>query len=186
MLLLTLRGAPTLYYGDELGVGRVEIPPNLIRDPWAIREPHLRVGRDPSRTPMQWDKSDFAGFSTHEPWLPLTPDHAVRNVAVMRNEATSMLVLVRNLLHYRRKCPSLSCGAWRLLSQENDVLAYERSNGQSRVIVVLNFAAEPRVHHFNPPTELRIAISTHGDRQSEKIEQNLNLGPNEGLVIEQA
>ncbi len=186
MLLLTLRGAPTLYYGDELGVGRVEIPPNLIRDPWAIREPHLRVGRDPSRTPMQWDKSDFAGFSTHEPWLPLTPDHAVRNVAVMSNETTSMLVLVRTLLHYRRKCPSLSCGAWRLLSQENDVLAYERSDGQSRVIVALNFASEPRVHHFDPSTELRIAISTHGDRQSEKIEQNLNLRPNEGLVIEQA
>jgi alpha-glucosidase len=75
MLLLTLRGTPTLYYGDELGIGRVEIAPHLIRDPWAKYEPGLGVGRDPARTPMQWDASAFAGFSTHEPWLPLTPDY---------------------------------------------------------------------------------------------------------------
>ena len=75
MLLLTLRGTPTLYYGDELGIGAVEIAPDRIQDPWAKREPGLGVGRDPARTPMQWDASAFAGFSNHEPWLPLTPDH---------------------------------------------------------------------------------------------------------------
>ena len=88
MLLFTLRGTPTLYYGDELGIGNVEIAPDRIRDPWAKREPGLRVGRDPSRTPMQWDASAFAGFSIHEPWLPLTPDYEARNVAVMSKDKT--------------------------------------------------------------------------------------------------
>ncbi len=86
MLLLTLRGTPTLYYGDELGLDYVEVPTDRIQDPWAINEPDAGVGRDPSRTPMQWDASAFAGFSTQEPWLPLTQDHATRNVAKMRDD----------------------------------------------------------------------------------------------------
>src|SRR5687768_7047018 len=71
MLLLTLRGTPTLYQGDELGIGRVAIPPGKVRDPKELREPGIGLGRDPSRTPMAWDGSSNAGFSSAEPWLPL-------------------------------------------------------------------------------------------------------------------
>ena len=100
MLLMTLRGTPTLYYGDELGIGHVEITSDQFRDPWAKREPGLCVGRDPSRTPMQWDASSFAGFSNHEPWLSLTSDYRERNVAAMRTDQTSILCLVQSLLQY--------------------------------------------------------------------------------------
>ena len=67
MLLLTLRGTPTLYYGDELGLGRRRIPPDRVQDPRELREPGLGLGRDPVRTPMPWDGSPNAGFTTGEP-----------------------------------------------------------------------------------------------------------------------
>ena len=186
MLLLTLRGTPTLYYADELGIGDVEIAPNRIRDPWAIREPGLGVGRDPARTPMQWDASTFAGFSSHEPWLPLTPDYATRNIAAMCNDQTSILVLVRNLLHYRRERAALSQGEWRLVSAGSDVLAYKRGQGDDGISVVLNFSAGPRDWSAPTATGARIAISTYCDRCGEPVGSSLNLRGNEGLLIEPA
>ncbi|MGA9487268.1 MAG: alpha-amylase family glycosyl hydrolase, partial [Methylocella sp.] len=182
MLLLTLRGTPTLYYGDELGIGNVEIAPDRIRDPWAKREPGLGVGRDPSRTPMQWDASAFAGFSTHEPWLPLTPDYEARNVAVMSKDKTSILCLIRSLLHYRRDHAPLSQGGWHLLSREGDILAYERRNGDDRIVVVLNFTADPQAWFAPLSTKARIAISTYGDRRGDSVGSVLSLRANEGLL----
>ncbi|WOJ89237.1 alpha-amylase family glycosyl hydrolase [Methylocapsa polymorpha] len=184
MLLLTLRGTPTLYYGDELGVGPVEIAPDQIRDPWAKREPGLGVGRDPVRTPMQWDATGFAGFSTHEPWLPLTRDHKTRNVAVMRNEPASILSLARGLLHYRRQHASLSEGSWRLLDCRDELLAYERREGDDRTLVALNFGSAPQGWTPPPGTPaLKIAISTHCDRQGEAVGPTLSLRPDEGLLL---
>ena len=81
MLLFTLRGTPTIYYGDELGLEDVPIPPELVQDRWELNEPGLGLGRDPARTPMPWDSSHHAGFTTGVPWLPLNPDFATRNVA---------------------------------------------------------------------------------------------------------
>lgn len=186
MLLLTLRGTPTLYYGDELGIGHVEIAQDRVQDPWAKREPGLGVGRDPSRTPMQWDASAFAGFSTHEPWLPLTPDYETRNVAVMNSDKMSVLCLVRSLLHYRREHAALSKGAWRLLSQDSNVLAYERHHGDDRTIVVLNFTANPQAWSSYAQTKVRVAISTYGDQRLEPVGPLLRLRANEGLILEPA
>jgi alpha-glucosidase len=185
MLLLTLRGTPTLYYGDELGIAHVEIEPRSIQDPWAKREPHLGVGRDRSRTPMQWDSTLFAGFSKHEPWLPLTPDYATRNVAAMRGDETSILWLVRTLLHYRRNHATLSQGEWHLLGCDNNILAYERRHGDQRTIVVLNFTADRQGWPASIPAKMKVAISTRGDRQGESPESGVRLRANEGLVLEQ-
>src|ERR671932_343004 len=80
MLLLTLRGTPTMYYGDEIGLGRVEIPPERVQDPWEKNEPGLGFGRDPARTPMQWERGPNAGFTAGEPWLPLDREHGGCNV----------------------------------------------------------------------------------------------------------
>lgn len=183
MLLLTLRGTPTLYYGDELGFGRVEIPPGRVQDPWALREPGIDIGRDPSRTPMQWDASAFAGFSAHEPWLPLTEDHAQRNVAMMREDETSILTLVQKLLHARRAYPALHQGMWRLLSCDQSVLAYERRDGESAFYVVLNFTAAPQNWPASPLAQARIVLSTHGDRTGEAAGSAVTLRPHEGLLI---
>ena len=183
MLLLTLRGTPTLYYGDEIGIGHVDIPADRVRDPWAKREPDLGVGRDPSRTPMQWDAGQFAGFSTREPWLPLTPDRETRNVATMRDENSSILALTRKLLHYRRERAPLNKGEWRLLCSSDDILAYERVSGEERAFVALNFCSEPRSCALPTTAGAKITISTHGDRRGEAVGTVLCLRRDEGVLL---
>ena len=139
MLLLTLRGTPTLYYGDELGLADVAIPAALVQDPRELREPGLGLGRDPVRTPMPWDETPNAGFTTGTPWLPLGEDWRARNVAHQRSEPASMLVLHQALLALRRRHPALALGDLTLLeSVPHDVLAYERRLGDERLLVVLN------------------------------------------------
>ena len=87
MLLLTLRGTPTMFYGDEIGMAYVSIPPEQVQDQWEKREPGLGLGRDPQRTPMQWDTTPNAGFTTGFPWLPLASDHETRNVDCLARDA---------------------------------------------------------------------------------------------------
>ncbi len=149
MLLLTLRGTPTLYYGDELGLSDVAIPPAQIEDPRELREPGLGLGRDPVRTPLPWDGSPNAGFTTAKPWLPLNEDWPTRNVARMAGEPHSILTLYRRLLAVRRAHPALSIGNVTLLDTEGEVLAYERRHGAERLIVALNLAG--RSHHLALP-----------------------------------
>jgi alpha-glucosidase len=144
MLLLTLRGTPTLYYGDELGLTNVDIPPDQVQDPRELREPGLGLGRDPVRTPMPWDATKNAGFTDGGPWLPLNADWPTRNVALMESEPLSTLELYRRLLTARRAHQALSKGEFALLESSDDVLAYERRIGADRVIVALNLGGTPR------------------------------------------
>jgi len=144
MLLLTMRGTPTIYYGDELGLADVAIPPDRVQDPRELREPGLGFGRDPVRTPMPWDGSPHAGFSSAEPWLPLNADWRSRNVAAQGNESDSMLTLYRDLLKLRRKHEALNIGGVRLIAADHDVLVYERFHGQERIVVALNLSDELR------------------------------------------
>ena len=143
MLLLTLHGTPTLYYGDELGLSDVAISPALVQDPRELREPGLALGRDPVRTPMPWDWSPNAGFTTAKPWLPLNADWPSRNVARMAEEPHSILTLYRRLLAVRRAHLALSIGNFALLGSEGNVLAYERRRGAERLIVALNLSERP-------------------------------------------
>jgi oligo-1,6-glucosidase/alpha-glucosidase len=143
MLLLTLRGTPTLYQGDELGIGAVDIPADRVRDPREIRQPGIGLGRDPSRTPMAWDASENAGFSTAEPWLPLHADWPTRNVAAQASDFASMLNLTRALLRLRRAEPALSVGNYLPVANSNNLLAFTRHSGGSRLLVALNLGDEP-------------------------------------------
>ncbi len=143
MLLLTLRGTPTLYEGDELGIGHVTIPPERMRDPQHFRQPSLNIGRDRSRTPMPWDASPHAGFSTSEPWLPLNDDWPTRNVAAQERDPGSMLNFYRHLLALRRAHPALSVGSFTMEKAEGDVLSYVRQHEGERLRVLLNLGPEP-------------------------------------------
>jgi alpha-glucosidase len=180
MLLLTLRGTPTLYNGDEIGIGHVDIPPNMVEDPWEKREPGLGLGRDPVRTPMQWDSTRNAGFSGGKPWLPLTPDWTERNVSAQEADITSILNLYRDLLHLRKKSQALQTGSYRLLSCSDDVFAYERSGGGERLAVVLNLSGEPRSISLREDIrDGRVLLATDGAPSVPAI-----LAPNQGLVID--
>src|SRR5215204_5553989 len=102
MLLFTLRGTPTIYYGDEIGMNNVPIAPHQIRDPFERNVPGLGLGRDGCRTPMQWDAEACAGFCNTEPWLPLDPSYPVSNVAEQRQDPASVYSLYRKLISLRR------------------------------------------------------------------------------------
>src|ERR1044072_4436463 len=71
MLLMTLRGTPTLYYGDELGMQQAVIPPEQVQDLFEKNVPGIGIGRVGGRTPMQWENTKSAGFSDADPWLPV-------------------------------------------------------------------------------------------------------------------
>jgi alpha-glucosidase len=174
MLLLTMRGTPTIYYGDELGFADVAIPANKVQDPRELREPGLGFGRDPVRTPMPWDASSYAGFTTGEPWLPLNPDWQTRNVAAEAADPGSMLALYRDLLRLRRAHPALAIGAVRLLRADGDVLAYERIQDEERIVVALNLGGREQ-----PVTcpKGRLLLATGGDYLGDR------LAPNQGVIL---
>ncbi|MDQ2671018.1 MAG: alpha-amylase family glycosyl hydrolase [Gemmatimonadota bacterium] len=182
MLLLTLRGTPTIYYGDELGTQDVAIPPELVQDPWERNVPGLGLGRDPVRTPMQWDATQYAGFSTAAPWLPLAPDFATRNVEVQRADPDSVLSLYRRLIELRRSEPALLSGEWRLLHAGDGVLAYER-RGTDRFAVLLNLRSDDGSVELPPYAEGRVAVATNRVREGEPVSGRVVLRGNEGLVV---
>ena len=183
VLLLTLRGTPTIYYGDELGLEQVPIPPDRVQDPWEKNEPGLGLGRDPCRTPMPWDSSPNAGFSTGRPWLPLNADWPTRNIAAEHADPGSMLSLYRALLALRRSSPALSLGDYAEIAAADGVLAYERRSAGERMLVALNLTHQPRT--VRPPADAvwgpllstaRAAPGTSGDGA-------LALGPDEAMIL---
>ncbi|MBW3629540.1 MAG: DUF3459 domain-containing protein [Gemmatimonadetes bacterium] len=184
MLLLTLRGTPTLYYGDEIGMRDVDIPPERIQDPFEKNVPGKGLGRDPERTPMQWDGSAGAGFSTAEPWLPLSVDYRAVNVEAERDDPSSMLSLNRRLLALRRGSPALEVGGFEPLEAEGDVLAYVRraEDGAEAFLVALNLGST--AHRLDAAALAGVvAVSTHLDREGERVGGQIRLRPDEGLVI---
>jgi alpha-glucosidase len=181
MLLTTLRGTPTLYYGDELGLPQVAIPPERVRDPWEKNLPGCGLGRDGARTPMPWSAQVFAGFSTVEPWLPLNPDFARRNVAAMDADPASLLNLTRRLLDLRNATPALNHGAIADVAAHGDVLSYRRSHGDDSVFVALNLGAAAA--ELDDAPRGVIALSTRADRAGERVAAPLRLSANEGVVV---
>jgi alpha-glucosidase len=176
MLVLTLRGTPTLYQGDELGMQDVPIPAAAVRDPVERNLPGLGLGRDPERTPMQWDATPNAGFTapTARPWLPLATDYATMNVAVQRKDPKSMLSLHRRLIALRRSTPALSVGSYRQVHVDEDVLMYARDG----LTVALNFAHVQR-ELPGPASGMRVLLSTYLDDAAAPS----SLRPDEGVIL---
>ncbi len=183
MLLLTLRGTPTIYQGEEIGMADVPIPPGRVQDPWERNVPGLGLGRDPVRTPMQWDAGPNAGFTgaEAEPWLPLAPDHRDVNVAAQAADPHSMLSLYRALLALRRAEPALSVGSYvPVEGAEEDVLAYERRDDATgrRLLVALNLGGRERGLPRAMSERRRVLLSTHLDGGGTGC-----LRPDEGVVM---
>ena len=186
MLLLTLRGTPTLYYGDEIGMADVAIPPDRVQDPRELREPGLGLGRDPVRTPMAWDGSVNGGFTTGDPWLPLNGDNDRVNVAAEEADPRSMLSLYRQLLALRRTHLALATGAYTNVPAKGDILAFTRGEGAGRLLAVLNLGG--REGTFMLPdwvADATVLLSTR-DHATPIVGGRLLLSPDEGVILSPA
>jgi alpha-glucosidase len=182
MLLLTLRGTPTLYYGDEIGMLQVPIAPEQVRDPFEKNVPGIGVGRDGCRTPMQWDATANAGFSTSPPWLPVPDDFQHENVVNLDADTQSILNLYKALIRLRKAMPELVWGEYVPIAAQGDLLLYQRGGGA--VVVALNLGAEPASVTSDAIGHGRqILLSTLLDRQGERIEGALDLRGNEGVIV---
>lgn len=144
LLLLTLRGTPTLYYGDELGMIDVPIPADRVQDEFERRMPGIGQGRDPERTPMLWTEAPDAGFTTGRPWLP--PGGEGRTPGVLRQQADpgSMLALVHRLLALRRAHPVLRRGDYAALALGKEILAYQRIDADAIATILVNLSDRPQ------------------------------------------
>jgi alpha-glucosidase len=187
MLLLTLRGTPTLYYGDEIGLENGLIPPEKLQDPQGLRLGAERT-RDVARTPMQWDDSPNASFSTGEPWLPISPDYRECNVARQAADPASILNLYRHLLRLRRQFPALYGGSYQPVDAGcEDCFVYRREHGGRRYIIALNFTSKPQhlsISGEMPEDGARVLLSTFLDRSGPVSLSAFELRPDEGLLID--
>jgi alpha-glucosidase len=174
MMLMTLRGTPFIYYGEEIGMRQVDIPPARRRDP---------MGRDGCRTPMQWSSALQGGFTASPagPWLPCG-DYLRTNVAAQARDGRSLLALYRRLIRLRRETPTLREGVYRSFDGiPQDCLAFYREGAGRRLLVMLNFAHEPRQTESPAGTLL---LSTEPDRLPQSLDARLVLGADEGVVID--
>jgi alpha-glucosidase len=180
VLLFTLRGTPTLYYGDELGMQDAPISPERMQDPIEATRPG--GGRDPERTPMQWDGTPGAGFTSGGPWLPLAQDFEHRNVAAQRDDSSSMLTLHRRLIALRAASPGLLRGPYRFIEASGSVFLYERGDGDGRWIVAANFGAAEAPVRLPGGTTATLMLSTHLGREGEAWRGMLRLRGDEAIV----
>jgi alpha-glucosidase len=180
LLLLTQRGTPTLYYGDEIGMRGVNIPPEQAVDPQGRRTGH---NRDAARTPMQWSGDTHAGFSKVEPWLPVGLDRETANVASQSLDAGSLLTLTRRLLELRAREPAMEDGAHEPRDAGPGLVAYLRSHGGRRLLVILNLAHVPTTYALRDDGAGFVLMSTFLDREGERVSDQLRLRPDEGLLV---
>ncbi|MBE0698862.1 MAG: alpha-amylase, partial [Anaerolineaceae bacterium] len=183
MMLLTLRGTPTVYYGDELGFENGIIPPEKIQDPQGINLGAERT-RDVARTPMQWNAGPQAGFSTAEPWLPVSADYTTRNVSVQAQNPHSMLSFFKQLFWLRRGSPALYGGSYTALDVEGDCFVYLREQGSENKLIVLNFSGNHSTISAGLDGKGSMLLSTHMDRDGEISLNCIKLRPYEGVVID--
>jgi alpha-glucosidase len=185
MLLLTLRGTPTIYYGDEIAMKDVTIAPTQVRDPLEKNIPGRGLGRDGCRTPMRWDSTTHAGFSSVEPWLPLGDALDRHSVVSQRGDNTSIFRLYRRLMDLRRKRPALSLGSYGSVRADQNLLVFTRQHGRERLLVALNFAAEAAAASV-PSNEWvgRLLLSSVGDRAGEVVRGSVKLRAHEGAIVD--
>jgi alpha-glucosidase len=189
-MLLTLRGSPFLYYGEEIGMVTTE-PKTVdeVRDPVGKRYWPVRKGRDGERTPMQWDASAQAGFTTGQPWLKIPASARERNVAMQAKESASILNFYRRIISLRRRSPALLDGDYLSVGSDPHVFAYRRRSPSQTMFVVLNMSDESRSFQLdksalNGAKGLRVVLSNRPDSERQIIKDALQLAPFEALILE--
>ena len=179
VMLLTLPGVAFVYYGEEIGMTDVAIPESQLQDPFL----GLKHGRDPERTPMQWNNTANAGFTTGMPWLPVAPDYLKVNVAREAADHGSILTLYKLLIAMRSHSDTLRYGTYMPIESSAAVFAYRRVHTSGDLVILLNFTASAQDVSVADLHGV-VTISTHMDAVREEVHEQLKLRPNEGVVIE--
>lgn len=185
ILLLTLRGTPTVYYGDEIGMRDVPIPINEVQDPQGLNMPGKNLSRDPARTPMQWNGTANAGFTDGRPWLRLDGRYRRENVEVQKEDRYSMLTLYRKLITLRQKEPALMTGNYKPLHSDHQVVAYMRGNEeQEKFLIILNLTHRPAYFRANDLSfRGTVVIATAPEMEGSDVHNFIDLSGDEGVVI---
>lgn len=181
MMLFTLRGTPTVYYGDEIGMEDAAVSKELMQDP-------AEINRDAQRTPMQWTSGKYAGFTVGTPWIGLNNNYHEKNVESQRENRNSILHLYKNLIALRRSEPALYGGIFIPVGSEGNLFAYMRTDehtGKSFLIAVnLGHAAGvlrvPGRFHFSG----KVLLATDNKRTGETISGEIHLDGNQGIVVD--
>ncbi|MGI9106354.1 MAG: alpha-glucosidase [Pyrinomonadaceae bacterium] len=194
-MLLTLRGAPFIYYGEEIGMKTTD-PMRLedVRDPVGRRYFPGYKGRDGERTPMQWTGAKHAGFTAPSamPWLPVPPvalGSDGRNVAAQEKEAASILNFYKQAIRLRRNCPALLTGAYTTMGNDPHIFAYRRYTPEQNLLIALNMSSEPRTLPLDQAAtgdsqHLRLLLTTAYPTQRPSNSDAIHLAPYEALVLE--
>jgi alpha-glucosidase len=189
-MLLTLRGSPFLYYGEEIGMVTTE-PKTIeeVRDPVGKRYWPLRKGRDGERTPMQWDAGPQSGFTTGQPWLKIPPSARERNVALQAKDANSILNFYRQVIRLRRRSPALLDGDYTSVGSDPRVFAYRRRAPNQTMLVALNMSNESRRLQLDrsildEAATLRVVLSNKPASAGRAVMKAIELAPFEAVILE--
>jgi alpha-glucosidase len=189
-LLLTLRGTPFIYYGEEIGMREGKIPRAEILDPPGKKYWPFYKGRDGCRTPMQWNAGLNAGFylhppagavSTARPWLRVNPDYRQLNIEAQQGDPKSLLNFYRDLIALRRQSPALVRGTYKPLGRPIDVWAFQREADGQRMLVALNFFSRPAQMPLSGPWRVRLSSV---ERAESDVSGVLALAPCEAVILE--
>jgi len=185
ILLLTLRGTPTLYYGDEIGMRDVPIPFEEVQDPQGLNMPDKNLSRDPCRTPMQWNAEENSGFSENRPWLRVDKRYQSTNAEYEKNDPYSLLTLYRKLIQLRNSEPALYGGHYIPVHSDQQAISYIREmSGTSRFLIVLNLSHRP---YYFKSREMalngRIEISTSPELEGTMMQEKLDLNGDEAVIV---
>jgi alpha-glucosidase len=185
ILLLSLRGTPTIYYGEEIGMQDTPIPFAEVQDPQGLNMPDKNLSRDPERTPMQWDGGRNAGFTEGKPWLRLDKTFARNNVRVQDSDEYSHLSLYRKLIELRQSEPSLMRGQYKPVYSDHQMIAYIRQEtGHPGFLILLNLTHRPCYFsvaniHFKGTIE----IDTFPEEEGLTVTGSISLSGDEGMIV---
>lgn len=187
-MLLTLKGTPLLYYGEEIGMTNVKLKRKELCDPVGRKYWPLHPGRDGERSPMQWNSGPNAGFSGNKPWIRVNENYQSVNVEVQMKDPGSVYHFYRELISLRRDRSVLTEGGIQVLQDGKDgIFSYYRlgKSGEERIVVFLNFTAKKKKIHTQEKGNWKIIFSTHKPLQEEYISINFNIMPYEVSVFEE-
>ena len=186
-LLLTLRGTPFMYYGEEIGMRDISLSRSEIMDPPGKKYWPIYKGRDGCRSPMQWSNARYAGFSTFQPWLKVHPNYVLRNVSAQQEDPNSLLNFTQRLIALRRRHAALRDGSFnKILQQDKNILAYERTQVDECVQIYINFSGDSRQGQFSRDADDQSAVILldNGNRKGLSVRNNqFVLAPHEILVL---